>query len=397
MNQPTHNKIPSQYRSAMSTASDGVEAVAHACDEAMRETSGPPSLALLFVSPHHAEHLERISQVCRQRIGTDSLLGCTGESIVGGPREIEQQPAVAVWLAWWSGEIAGPMHLQFERTPEVGAIVGWHEALTETWPEEATMLVLGEPFSFPADYLLQRLNEDHPTAQVLGGMASGGMAPGENRIVGGDRVYQDGAVAVRLSGVPIHAVVSQGCRPIGEPFVITQAERNVIYQLGGRPAVQRLKEVFDGLPNREKELVRHGLHLGRVVSEYQDHFESGDFLVRNVTSLDTDDGSLAIGDYVRPGQTVQFHLRDRETAHDDLVHLLQKKQQTLAAAPRGALLFTCNGRGTRLFEQPDHDAATVAEIFEGIPTAGFFAQGELGPIGGKNFVHGFTACVALFA
>ena len=145
------------------------------------------------------------------------------------------------------------MHLQFERTPEVGAIVGWHEALTETWPEEATMLVLGEPFSFPADYLLQRLNEDHPTAQVLGGMASGGMAPGENRIVGGDRVYQDGRRRGSLERRANPCGRLQGCRPIGEPFVITQAERNVIYQLGGRPAVPA-KEVFDGLPKPRKKL-----------------------------------------------------------------------------------------------------------------------------------------------
>ena len=260
------------------------------------------------------------------------------------------------------------------------------------------MLLLGEPFSFPADELIRRLNEDRPGVPVLGGMASGGVAPGENRLLLGTQVFSHGAVAALVHGdVRIRSVVSQGCRPIGKPFVVTKSEANVIHELGGVAALVRLQEVFETLTEQDRLLVRHGLHVGRVLSEYQDKFVRGDFLVRNVIGADPKSGAIAIGDFVRPGQTVQFHIRDEQTADEDLRELLKT-----AAEPggdnrsRGALLFTCNGRGTRLFSSADHDVRCVRQALGEIPVAGFFAQGEIGPIGGNNFLHGFTASIAVF-
>jgi small ligand-binding sensory domain FIST len=207
---------------------------------------------------------------------------------------------------------------------------------------------------------------------------------------------REGAVAVMLYGpLRLRTIVSQGCRPIGTHFVITKAERNVIYELGGKPALLRLKEIFDTLPTHEQQLVQQGLHVGRVVSEYQDRFQQGDFLVRNVMGIDPDNGAIAIGDYVRAGQTVQFHIRDQQSADEELRQLLAAVHND-TSSPDGALLFTCNGRGTRLFSQSDHDARLLQDVLGNIPLAGFFAAGELGPIGGKNFMHGFTASVALF-
>ena len=188
------------------------------------------------------------------------------------------------------------------------------------------------------------------------------------------------------------SVVSQGCRPIGEPFVITKAERNVIYELGGQPAHNQLKAIHDRLPTRDKDLMRMGIHLGRVVNEYQDSFEYGDFLMRNVTGFDPEDASISVGDFYRAGQTVQFHLRDSVSASQDLEQMLRKNVD----APRAALLFTCNGRGLRLFEDPHHDAGKIRDVAGEIPCAGFFCAGEIGPVGGQNFLHGFTASVALF-
>jgi small ligand-binding sensory domain FIST len=191
-------------------------------------------------------------------------------------------------------------------------------------------------------------------------------------------------------------IVSQGCRPVGRHLIVTRVEANVIHQLGGRSALLQLKEVFDTLPTTEQRMVQTGLHLGRAVNECQDRFEQGDFLVRNVMGIDPDSGSIAVGDYLRAGQTVQFHVRDQKTADEEMRHLLAAVRDDASRSPRGGLLFTCNGRGTRLFPQPHHDAQLIQRYLGEIPLAGFFAAGELGPIGGKNFMHGFTASMVFF-
>ncbi len=385
------------FASALSTHPITVEAIGEVCRRAATQLGATPDLAMLFVSHHHGPDFDRIAaQVC-ERLGTERLMGCTGEAIVGTGREIESEPAMSLWLASLPGVTVRPMHLMFERSPEGGVIVGWPDDLPPEWPAGSSLLMLGEPFSFPADLLLQRLNEDQPGVPVIGGMASGGSAPGENQLLLGPRAHKEGAVALLLhGGVRVRTLVSQGCRPIGKHLVITKAERNVIHELGGKPALLQLKEIYDTLPTREQQLVQRGLHVGRVVSEYQERFQQGDFLVRNVMGIDPDSGAIAIGDYVRAGQTVQFHIRDQQTADEDLRQLLAQLKKNPQASPSAALMFTCNGRGTRLFSQPDHDARALQQALGDIPLAGFFAAGELGPIGGQNFMHGFTASVALF-
>ena len=196
--------------------------------------------------------------------------------------------------------------------------------------------------------------------------------------------------------VRMRNVVSQGCRPIGRAFVVTKAERNIIHQLGGRPAFEQFQELYHELSAEEQQLARQGLHVGQVINEYQEQFGRGDFLIRNVQGVDSNSGAIAIGDYARVGQTIQFHVRDATTADEDLQALTAAAKSASAGQCLGGLLFTCNGRGTRLFPEPHHDAQAVAHTWQGLPLAGFFAQGEIGPIGGKNFVHGFTASLALF-
>jgi small ligand-binding sensory domain FIST len=298
-----------------------------------------------------------------------------------------------------------PMHLRLERALDGGLITGWPDQLPSDWPAGAALLVLGEPFSFPAEMLLEQVNEDHPGAPVFGGMASGATSPGANRLILDGEEIRDGAVAALVHGpIRIRGVTSQGCRPIGTTFVITKAERNVIFELGGAPALTRLREVFATLPARDQQLVNRGLHVGRVMSEYKDHFEQGDFLIKNVIGFDPAGGAIAVGDFMRVGQTVQFHIRDEQSADAELQSLLARSidaggSTASTGGPAGGLLFTCNGRGTRLFSTPNHDAACVQQAFgqQGdFPLAGFFAQGEIGPVGGKNFIHGFTASLALF-
>jgi small ligand-binding sensory domain FIST len=363
--------------------------------------AGPCTLAFVFASIHHQPELDSLGPLIADRLRAEAVLGCTGESIIGGDREIEQQPAVALWLARLPETTVLPMHLEFEQTHEGATFTGWHSNLPDPWPAGATLFLLGEPYSFPADQLIARINDDHPGTPVLGGMASSG-GPQQNRVLVGRQWHEHGAAAALVYGAArIRSVVSQGCRPIGRPFVVTKAEANVILELGGMPAMARLQEVFGDLTAREQQLVRQGLHVGRVLSEYQDRFGRGDFLVRNVIGADPNLGAIAIGDYVRAGQTVQFHIRDAETADEDFRMLLgsakgNEPSAAATASPAGALVFTCNGRGTRLFPEPNHDAACLRDCLGPIPAAGFFAQGEIGPVGGKNFLHGFTASVALF-
>ena len=380
----------------LSTLSELPAAADEALAAVVEQLGGPADLAVVFASPDHLAGFELLGPLLCDRLGTECVIGCCGESIMGTEQEVEGAPALSLWAARLPGANPLALRLELQRTADGPMIGGWPDETLGEWPAGSSLLLVGDPFTFPADFLLERLNDDRPGVNVFGGMASAASQPGENRLLLGRRTVNDGAVAVLLRGGDVRPVVSQGCRPIGRPMVVTKAERNVIQELGGRPALAQLKELFMTLPTREQKLIQSGLHVGRVVNEYQETFEPGDFLIRNVVGIDPGQGAIAIGDYVRAGQTVQFHVRDQETADADLQQLLASAKAARPEQPAGALVFSCNGRGTRLFSQPNHDAGCVSAAFGAIPVAGFFAAGELGPIGSRNFMHGFTASIALF-
>ena len=386
------------FAAALSTATDTSRAVEDACARARAQFADAPDLALVFLSPHHADEAEAVVAGVRERLSPRCLLGCTGESIVGNDQEVENGPALSLWLGRWAKPVQlDPFHLTLGQTPDGYSLFGWPDALLGASPAQSAVLLLGEPYTFPADGFLKQLNEQYPGVPVIGGMASALATPEQNRLLLDGTVHRQGAVGVLLQGpVKVRTVVSQGCRPIGEHMVITRAQRNIILELGGRTPLTRLQELWPALSERDQQLVQEGLHVGRVINEYQGEFQRGDFLVRNVMGLDKDSGAMAITDHVRTGQTVQFHVRDADTADEDLHSLLKLDVSAHERPPRGALLFTCNGRGTRLFSEAHHDARAVRAEAGPIPVAGFFAAGELGPVGGQNFMHGFTASVALF-
>lgn len=386
-----------RYLSSLSANPDWQQAVDEVCGQVRRPTDTAPDLALVFLSSTHANDAEAIAEALERRLECDALIGTTAESVVGVGVELEQQPALSLWVAWLPGTGVAAMRLDFERTPEGGVILGWPDQLPEEWQDPAAFLVLADPFTFPMELLLERLNQQQPGLPVVGGMASGSSAPGESRLLLAGEVAREGAVAVMLSGdIQVRTLVSQGCRPIGESMVITAADHNVIHQLRGESAMQRLKELFDQLPTNDQQRVQEGLFLGRVVSEYQESFEQGDFLVRNVIGVDPHEGTITVADYMRAGQTVQFHIRDADTSSAELDQLLSQLEAEVEFEAAGGLLFTCNGRGSRLFGEQHHDAGMLQRKLGEIPMAGFFAQGEIGPVGGENFLHGFTASVILF-
>jgi small ligand-binding sensory domain FIST len=386
------------FAAALSTAPHAARALDEVCSQAEGRLGGAPDLAVAFFSTHHLRAATDLATGFRARLAPRCLLGCVGESIIAGEREVEEGPALSLWLARWSKPVEQEcFHLTLERTPDGSSLLGWPDGLSGADPDSAAVLLLGDPYTFPTDLFLSQVNESSPGVRVLGGMASGIRGAGQCRLLYAEGIADQGAVGVLLHGdVGLRSIVSQGCRPIGKHMVITRAEENVIYELGGRSPVEQLKDLWQTLAPDEQSLLQRGLHVGRVINEYRGDFQTGDFLVRNVMGLDRATGALAITDRVRVGQTVQFHVRDAQTADEELHALLQLDHQAHEKVPAAGLLFSCNGRGTRLFPEPDHDARTVCQEAGPIPLAGFFAQGELGPVGGQNFIHGFTASVALF-
>lgn len=358
----------------------------------------PADLAFLFFSPHYVETAEELAAAVRAELGPRVLLGCTGEGVIGESEEIEGDAAVALWAARLPGAPVSPIRLSFTQQQEEGFTVsGWPDLPAEG-SEPPTFLLLAEPFSTPVDEVLSSMADRYPGSLAIGGLAGGGHDFGQNRVLLNDEVHDSGLVGVAVSGpVSVRTLVSQGCRPIGERFVVTRAEKNVIHELGGSPALARLETVFKSLGSAERRMAHRALHVGIVMDEQRNRFERGDFLIRNLVGADRTTGSVAIGDLVREGQTVQFHIRDAGSASEDLNLLLTAERSKDARPTRGALLFSCCGRGRGLFGRPHHDVMTVRERMGDIPIAGFFAQGEIGPVGGSNFLHGYTASVALFS
>lgn len=355
--------------------------------EALGDPESPPDLAMLFVTPVHASALDQIVETVNATLRPKSLLGCAAVSVVGGEREIERGPAISLW-AGRTGPVT-PFHLTVSQSPDGLTFTGW----PDTIPDDASaLLLLPDPFTFPTDDLLRRMEEDRPGLPVVGGMASAANMPGANRLVIDDRVVNAGAVGAFLGPqVEVTTVVSQGCRPVGSPFVVTRAEHNIVYELAGRSAVERLQEVAAGLTDEDRELLADLVQIGRVIDENKLEFGPGDFLVRGVIGADPNSGALRVGDIVEVGSTAQFQVRDHTTADQELRKMVEGRSAD------SALVFTCNGRGTHLFPEPHHDAQIVSEGLAGAPVAGMFCAGELGPIGGHNFMHGFTASVVLLS
>ena len=374
-------------------AADPAEAGRRAVYQA-RESLGEsqPTFGVLFASADYLGSAAVLLEAVTEQTGPMPLIGCVAESVVGGAREVESEPAVSLWLAAGLGPVE-TFAMDYVRTPSGGAIAGYR--FEPGGP--GVHLMICDPFTFPAEDLLTHLNEHVAGTVVIGGLASGGLASRRSRLFLDGQVRSSGAVGAYLPEAEVHSLVSQGCRPVGDPYTVTQANGNVIHELGGRPPLVRLQEMAARLSDQDKELLASGLQVGTVMDEYQSERHRGDFLVRGVIAADQESGAIAVGDQVEVGQTLQFQVRDADSADEDLRSMLDHEVDVLGDRRAvGALLFTCNGRGSHLFASPDHDAGMLAQALGDIPVAGFFCAGELGPVGGRNYLHGFTASIALF-
>ncbi len=357
------------------------------------------SLGILFLTPEYFDHAGQILEVLRVHGQIPLLIGCSSAGLIIGGREIEGQEGMVVSLFSFPNAALHGTHFSQEQVEQAKTPADWHAA-TGMAPEKVNgWLVFADPFSLDAEGLLRGWNEAYPQKPVQGGLAGGNPAEQRVQLYLNGEVFEDGCVAVAFTGqIELLSVISQGCTPIGETWTITKAERNIIHEIGNRPAYEILARTFEKLPPEVQLKARGNLFIGLVVNEYLEDFHRGDFLVRNLIGGDPASGSLAVGALPRPGQTLQFQRRDAAAATEDMIELLERLRNSLAGRRiYGGCLFNCNGRGKHLFGHPNHDASLVQEKLGPLELTGFFCNGELGPVGARNFVHGYTASLALFA
>jgi len=353
--------------------------------------------ACVFFSPHFAEDVQLLVDIVHQTLRPNILLGCMGAGVIGGTQEIEEHPGLVLWGLSNPGIQVTPFHLTPKKNGEVFSLEGWPDDRRHSHSSR-TFLLFVDPFSTPIDELLALLDRHAPGSSAIGGIASAGMHEGEPRLVLNENIIASGVVGVAIQGgVEIRTVVSQGCQPIGERYVVTKVDRNVVQELGGIPPLERLEATLQALSEHERQQIAHGLQVGIAMDEHRAEFGQGDFLIRGLLGADRQTGYLAIADLVQEGQTLQFQIRDAESAGADLKGLLARERMAFVnGPPKGALLFSCHGRGQQFFQTPHHDIAAVHEHLGMLPIAGFFAGGEIGPVGRKNYLHGYTASMALF-
>ena len=371
------------------------------CASEVRSAMGErsPDLAVAFVSSHHAARYDELPSLARDLIGECILVGCSGGGVIGGGREVENRPGFALAAASLPDAKISAFHIDNADLPDGDSPPHmWEEMIGVSADDDPHFLLLSDPFSVQGEQLLMGMDYAFPRSVKIGGLASGGQRPGSNALYLGNNVYDSGSVGVALSGnVAVDTIVAQGCRPIGRRMQITESERNMLIGLDGRGTFEALRDLFSELNERDQELAQRALFLGVVMDEFNDDPKLGDFLIRNIIGMDPRRGSLAIGEYLKEGQIVQFHLRDAETSSQDLFEMLsQYSEDGVQIAGSGALLFQCLGRGEYLYGRADHDTDMFRDKVGDIPLAGFFCNGEIGQVGGSTYLHGYTSSFGIF-
>jgi small ligand-binding sensory domain FIST len=368
--------------------------------QSVRQALAAPevSLGLVFLTPGLMPDAAQVLELVRVHAQVPLLLGCSSPGLIAGEHEWEEVQGVALGLYYLPGARLEPFRLTQSQVEEADGPAYWHRETGVSPERNRGWLVLADPFHLDAEAWLQGWNEAYPAHPVVGGLAGGDFVNRRTQVYLNGDVFEEGGVALSVGGkVRLASVVSQGCTPIGETWTITRAERNLIHRIGNRPAYEVLLETYNGLSPEEQRKSQGNLFVGLVVNEYREEFHRGDFLIRNLLGADPRTGSLAVGAWPRTGQTLQFQRRDPEVASDDLrTLLLQAREQLQGQRVLGGCLFACNGRGRRMFGRPHHDAALIQTQLAPPGLSGFFCSGELGPVGDRNFLHGFTASLALF-
>ncbi|MEU7899011.1 FIST N-terminal domain-containing protein [Nonomuraea sp. NPDC049152] len=385
--------LTSRFADGLAVGSDLVTAAETAVRQALSGLSGPADLVCFFICGEDPDDVARAGLRAMAVAPAAHVIGCSATGVIGGGQGVELTPSVSAWAATLDGGRLTTFALETLSAEDKFVVVG----LPERRVDDRVAILLADPYSFPTDAFVERSAEVLGELPLIGGLANGLQGRGSVRLFAAGEVYTEGAIGVLLSGeVKVSTVVSQGCRPIGPTMVVTSAEENLLLELAGQPALARLEDIVSDLDEDDRELVASGLQIGVAMDEYAEHHERGDFLIRGVLGIDPEREAVAIGDVVDIGRTVRFQVRDAATADEDLYDLLDAHREELGRID-GALLFACNGRGSAMFGTADHDAVALRDTLGSIGMAGFFAAGEVGPVGGQNHVHGFTASILVFS
>ncbi|MGO8701003.1 MAG: FIST N-terminal domain-containing protein [Limisphaerales bacterium] len=357
------------------------------------------SLGLVFMTPDFGRMAPQALEILRVHGEIPLLLGCSSTGLIIGGREIEDAPGLVLSLFALPGAEAHGVHFSQEQVQQANGSAFWAHETGIAADQIKGWLTFAEPFHMDAEAWLRGWNETYAPKPVLGGLASGEPSDRGAQVYLNGQVFDEGGVGVALSGeVELMSVISQGCTPIGQTWTITKAEGNFIHQIANRPAYEILAETFMELSAQEQRQARGNLFVGLVVNEYLEDFGRGDFLVRNILGGDPNSGSLMVGAFARAGQTIQFQRRDAAAATEDMIAMLDKFSSRLGDRKiSGGCLCNCNGRGRGLFGHPNHDAGLIQEKLGPMELTGFFCNGEIGPVGERNFLHGYTASLAVLA
>ncbi len=387
-----------RWASALSEEKDPIAAIEE-CASKIRAEGSSPDAAFLFISRDHCPDAALLPAALARALSPKHILGCSAGGVIGGGREVERESALALTCAWLPGARLHPFHVKMESMPD-------SDARPKAWrdwtgfpdaSQKPGFLHFCDPYSMDSERMTQGLDFAYPGCVQVGGLASAASTPEGNALFLDDQVCTGGAVGAALSGdVVIDTLVAQGCRPVGPPMRVTKCSKNVLLEVEGIPPLEALKNILDGLSEEDVQLARTSLFLGLLGDALLPAEGKRDFLIRNFVGADAKKGILAVGALLRHGMTVQFHLRDKRTSAGDLEERLTLYSQGRPSPePKGALLFSCVGRGKRLYGRPGHDS----ELFEkklGLPLGGFFCNGEIGPVGGTTYLHGYTSCFGIF-
>ncbi|MBI3818971.1 MAG: FIST C-terminal domain-containing protein [Planctomycetes bacterium] len=391
------------FTSKLSTHSDLETALGEVASATLLEMRGArPDIAFLFIGGYLVSEVENAGRRIRELSGARFLIGCTAGGVVGGGREVEHRASVALTLASMPNVNIQPFHVLENKYPSEDAPpADWHRAIgvdpIDAAGASPTLILLPDPFTSDAQRLIDGLNYAYSKSVKIGGLASAGNE-GMNRLFLNDASLREGTTGVALSGaIEVETVVAQGCKPVGGAGKITKAQRFFLMEVDGKPAIDFIQAQVDSFTNEERELARTALFLGIVMDPFRDREPSqGDYLIRNIMGVDRERGYVAIGAQLSIGRTVQLHVRDRQTSMDDLLAVLRRTRAGTAGAPAGALLFSCLGRGRNLYGEPDKDSKLFKSVVGDVPLGGFFCNGEIGPVSGETYIHGFTSSFGLF-
>ncbi len=353
-------------------------------------------LAIFFVSESYKDFdAQGFSRLLTEGLSCRLSVGCNSSGVIGDKKEIEMEPAISILAMHLPGVKLTPFYMSADDIASVRTGAELINFLDIFPPDKPRFICLADPASCDIDGFLSVFNEGYKGLPMIGGLASGAAVGAPNWLSLNGNVYTEGAVGVAMTGdIEFDTLVSQGCRPINKPFVITKAEDNVLYELAGKPTLFILRDILEALPPKDRALAEHSLFVGLVMNEQKSDFKRGDFLIRNIMGFDPETGALMIAAALKVGQTLQFQLRDAKTSSEDLKILLEKLKDSDTSAC-GGILVSCCGRGKGLYEEPDHDARIIQSMKGPLPLAGFFANGEIGPIGNKNYVHGYTSSLVI--